>query len=310
MSKQLARCINEAVGDSQFTFIVGKHISDCALIAHKLIDDLSRRKKEAVMLKADFEKAYDLVDWEFLDLIMKSMGFGKRWQTWMSLCISTTSISVLVNVSPTDKFKIKKGLRQGLFRKAEEVGLIKGARVGASQENVSHIQFADDIILFLETNLDSLRNVKMILRLFELASGLSLNLSKTKLYGINLEENRVVLWAGIIICYWDKFPSMYLGLPLGHARNSSEIWQPVVNKFLTHLDGWKGKLLSFGGRLTLVKYVLSNLSIYYLSVFQMSKSVASKLTRIVATFLWGPDPIELSIGSNGIVYVFQDRMVA
>ena len=62
-----------------------------------------------MILKLDFEKAYDCVDWDFLDFIMKSMEFGLIWRRWIEECLSTARISILVNGSPTDEFQMGKG---------------------------------------------------------------------------------------------------------------------------------------------------------------------------------------------------------
>lgn len=61
-------------------------------------------KKKGVLFKVDFEKAYDSVSWEYLNMIMRKMGFSNRWVGWMMECVSTAYISMLVNGSPTEEF--------------------------------------------------------------------------------------------------------------------------------------------------------------------------------------------------------------
>lgn len=111
-------------------------------------------------MKLDFEKAYDSVDHSFLHFVMAEMGFGSRWRMWMKWCISTPSMSVLVNGSPTDEFGLEKGLRQGdslspfLFnlvvesfsgclKKAVELNLLRGFTLGDNEVQVTHLQYAD-----------------------------------------------------------------------------------------------------------------------------------------------------------------------
>ncbi|KAL4324017.1 hypothetical protein GQ457_11G030490 [Hibiscus cannabinus] len=79
----------------------GKQITDCALIANEMIDYLRRNNFAAVMVKADFKKAYDTIDWNFLNLILQKMVFDNRWREWVRFCISSASISVLINGSPS-----------------------------------------------------------------------------------------------------------------------------------------------------------------------------------------------------------------
>ncbi|KAL4367510.1 hypothetical protein GQ457_05G003450 [Hibiscus cannabinus] len=162
--------------------------------------------------------------------------------------------------------------------------------------------FADDLLLFCDDSLSQLKNVIRILRGFEIASGLKLNLEKSRLLGINVENDTVVRWASLLHCQSDNFPCQYLGLPLGAAKNSTQLWQPVVEIFKKKLTGWKSKMLSFGGRITLVKSVLSSLPVYYSSIFPMPSSISSLLAQLTARFLWG------SIDSKAIHWVSWESM--
>lgn len=101
------------ISESQSTFIKGRQILDGILIANKVVDDAKRKNKEVVLFKVDFEKSYDSVSWEFLEFMMIKMGFDARWRRWIRECISTPSVSVLVNGSPSEEFKVGRGLRQG-----------------------------------------------------------------------------------------------------------------------------------------------------------------------------------------------------
>ena len=53
------------------------------------------------------------------------------------------------------------------------------------------------------------------------------------------------------------------------------------------MAGWKFKFLSFSGRVTLIKSVLTSLPIYFMSLFKMPEKIASELDKIQARFLWG-----------------------
>ncbi|KAE8696468.1 hypothetical protein F3Y22_tig00110670pilonHSYRG00078 [Hibiscus syriacus] len=243
--------VNEAVHLEDFIPI--SLIADCILIANEVIDDMFKKKKEAMIFKADFSKAYDTVDWNFLNFILKKMGFGKRWRKWVYFCISTPSIAVLVNGCPSSSFSIKRGLRQGcplspmlfnvvgealsgMLLKASANGLCEGVGVGSGDRNLSHIQFADDLLIFSAANVMSLLNFNRVLKIFELAAGLKLNMKKSKIFGINVNENRISSWANLLNCGWDYLPTTYLGLPLGHKNNSKTLWQPVLDKVQLRLQ--------------------------------------------------------------------------
>ena len=61
----------------------------------------------------DFQKAYDSVNWMFLRMVMMKLGFGRKWIGWIMNCVTTASMSIILNGTPLEPFKMEKGLRQG-----------------------------------------------------------------------------------------------------------------------------------------------------------------------------------------------------
>ncbi|KAL4362471.1 hypothetical protein GQ457_04G016460 [Hibiscus cannabinus] len=98
-----------------------------------------------------------------------------------------------------------------------------------------------------------IRNVVRILKGFELVA-LKLNLNKSKMIGINVGDPKTEYWASLLHCTTEKLPCQYSGLPLGAQKNLVFMWSPIVEMFRKRLVGWKSKMLSFGGRLTLGAY--------------------------------------------------------
>jgi hypothetical protein len=130
-----------------------------------VVDEARKAKKELLLFKVDFEKAYDSVDWDYLDAVQRKMNFPPLWRKWMRECVCTATASVLVNGSPTDEFSLERGLRQGdplspfLFLLAAEglnvmmKAMVEGNRFsgysvgGEDAVTMSHLQFADDTLL-------------------------------------------------------------------------------------------------------------------------------------------------------------------
>ncbi|GMI63974.1 hypothetical protein HRI_000066700 [Hibiscus trionum] len=172
------------------------------------------------------------------------MGFGAKWKKWLKKCISFASISVLINGSTTNSFKISKGLRQGcplspllfnvvaeglssLLNKAVSSGYFTRVRIGDNDMLISHLQFADDLIVFRGESETEIKNLVRILRGFEIASGLKLNLKKSKIIGINVDHSVVEKWASTIHYKIETLPCKYLGLPLGNTSNLKTLWSPI-----------------------------------------------------------------------------------
>ena len=88
-------------------------------------------------------------------------------------------------------------------------------------------------------------------------------------------------------CMVSKLSISYLGIPLGANLNRVRTWQPVIEKIKKRLSGWKMHMLSKAGRLVLIKYVLNNLALYYLSLLRMLKAVAKEIIAIQRRFFQG-----------------------
>lgn len=180
----------------------------------------------------DFHKAFDSVSWCYLDRTLDQMGFPALWRQWINSCVMTASASILINGSPTPPFKLHRGLRQGdpfspflfdlvveslslLLQRGLDFNLWEGIKVGRNSVTISHLQYADDTIIFCPPHLDQIMNIKRALILFHQASGLRVNFQKSSILGINLQESLHHHLASSLLCKSEKFPSKYLGLPIG-----------------------------------------------------------------------------------------------
>ncbi|GKB89145.1 reverse transcriptase domain, reverse transcriptase zinc-binding domain protein, partial [Tanacetum coccineum] len=133
--------------------------------------------------------------------------------------------------------------------------------------NISLLQYADDALFFGKWSRLNARNLIVILKCFEEASGLKVNLSKSKLYGVGVSIEEVKAVASSLCCINDSLPFIYLGLPVGKKMHLSDGWGEVINRLRNRLSVWKARSLSIGGRLILIKYVLDSIPIYFLSLF-------------------------------------------
>ncbi|GKV34399.1 hypothetical protein SLEP1_g42774 [Rubroshorea leprosula] len=261
---------------------------DGVLIANEVIDEAKKKKRKTIMFKIDFEKAYDKVSWEFLEYMMQRMGFCDKWRKWIGECLRTSLVSVLVNGSPTRQFSVSKGLRQGdplspflfliiaeglngLVCNATQKGLLEGVEVGSKGLKLSHLQFADDTILFGEATEKNVLAMKGILRAFEIVSGLKVSFNKSQLMGICVQEEWLDRMAWLLCCKKGSMPFKYLGIPIGGNPRRIAFWKPLLETFNKKLHTWKGRFLSLGGRITLINSVLSSLPVFWMSLYLLPK---------------------------------------
>ena len=87
-------------------------------------------------------------------------------------------------------------------------------------------------------------------------------------------------------CKASDWPILYLGLPLGGSPKACGFWDPVIERISRRLDGWQKTYLSFGGRITLIHFCLTHMLSYFLSLFKIPASVATKIERLQRDFLW------------------------
>ncbi|GJU68923.1 putative RNA-directed DNA polymerase [Tanacetum coccineum] len=297
LANKLAKVIPSIINPNQSAFIAGRKILDGCLIANEIIRMASIENLQLLIFKVDFEKAFDSVNWNFLLDIMRQMGFSSKWRKWMFSCLSSASISVIVNGSPTKEFRSERGIRQGdplspfLFLivaealqvtilEACEKGVYSGLRLVESGSNLSLLQYADDALFFGEWSRANASNLIHILFCFELALGLNVNIAKSRILGIGVPNCEVENLASSIGCYYDSLPFSYLGLSVGKRLRSCSGWSDIINRFRDRLSSWKAKSLSIGGRLTLVKSILGSLPIYYLSLFRAPLKVINILESI------------------------------
>ncbi|XP_028093250.1 uncharacterized protein LOC114293387 [Camellia sinensis] len=135
LASRFKKVLPRIVGESQTAFVGGQNILDGVLISNEIVDWWKKKKQKGFILKLDFEKSYDSVNWECLNM---------------------------------------------LFQRAKEVGLIKGVVIGTRRISVTHLQFADNTIVFCEAGEHEILNVKRILRCFEVLPGLRINFHKSE----------------------------------------------------------------------------------------------------------------------------------
>lgn len=221
----------------------------------------------------------------------------------MNTCITSNSISVLVNGSPTEEFSTQKGIKQGdplapflflivvegltgLVRKGEEANCLEGFKIDDNL-SISMMQFADDTIFLCNGDDRSIWCLKVILRSFELVSGLKVNFAKTNVVGLNLEDRVVSGVASFLACRVGSVPFKFLGVPVGANPRRISTWQSVIDSIKARLSLWRSTKLSIGGRVTLINSVLSSLPLYMFSMFRAPSKVIDEVNKLQRRFLWG-----------------------
>ncbi|KAL0346395.1 UNVERIFIED_CONTAM: hypothetical protein Scaly_1655500 [Sesamum calycinum] len=248
-------------------------------------------------------EAYDRVKWTFLYAILEKMGFPARFIALIKHAIEHCWFTILVNGESSDFFKSSQGLRQGdpispaLFILASEA-LSRGLNHLLAQNpdmlyqtgcktRVTHLAYADDIIIFTRCEEQSLNKLMQFLNLYGNQSGQKINHSKS----FFTPGKKVYLIAHIIKSITGfnlkHLPITYLEAPLHKGHKEKILFEPLIDKIRNRISGWEHRHLSQGGRLQLIKSVLSSMPIYLLQVLSPPAGTLQKTEQLFAKFFWG-----------------------
>lgn len=207
----LKKILGTVIAESQAAFIPGRNISDNVLVVHELLHSLKTTKdchNGYLAIKTDISKAYDRVEWNFLEKVWYQMGFDNKWITWIMECVRTVSYEVLINGSPHGHIQPSRGLRQGdplspyLFLFCAEVlsqmidkeiadKRIHDMQITRDFPIISHLFFADDSLFFCRATENNCHNIAAIFARYEEVSGQKINYSKSSIiFGMKISEGK------------------------------------------------------------------------------------------------------------------------
>lgn len=187
LTNRLTLVAHNVIGESQTAFIPGRFILDGVIILHEVLHEVKKTHQSGIILKLDFEKAYDKVQWSFLFDVLQKKGFDDKWIKWIKSATIDGRVAININGEIDQYFKTFRGVRQGdplspllfnivadalseILLKAKEAGHLEGLVPHLVQGGLTHLQYADDTILFTTNNDQNVITTKFILHCFEAMS--------------------------------------------------------------------------------------------------------------------------------------------
>ncbi|GJY97028.1 RNA-directed DNA polymerase, eukaryota [Tanacetum coccineum] len=303
LTNRLVVVLGGIINEVQSAFIKDRQILDGPFILNEVMSWCKKKKKQTLLFKVDFEKAYDSVRWDFLDDVLGKFGFGDKWRKWIQCCLHSSKGSIIINGSPTDEFQFGRGLKQGdplspflfllimeslhiSFQRVVDAGMFHGIDVGGLV-NLSHMFYADDAVFIGEWSESNITSLIHVLDCFHKVSGLKINMCKSKIMGIEVDNGKVSRAATKFGCLVLKAPFLYLGSYVGGDMNKIQSWKDIIDRIRRRLSRWKMKMLSIGGRLMLIKSVLGSMPIFHMSMFKVPAGVIQILESLRSKFFNG-----------------------
>ncbi|KAL0408455.1 UNVERIFIED_CONTAM: hypothetical protein Sradi_1779900 [Sesamum radiatum] len=203
-------------------------------------------------LKVDIRKAYDTLEWDLFNAALKFFGFPPLFISSIEECVTTPSFSVCLNGSPH--------------------GFFQGSRALRADVTLVHV-------------------FKQGLTIFANLSGLHVNPQKSHLILSRAASDIRDALLAVLDFQEGVLPLRYLGLPLFASRLTIVDCKPLLLKIDSRLKGWDGLMLSFAGRVQLIKSMMIALKVYWAMAFILPKMIIRAIEKRLRSFLWK--------GSNG-----------
>ncbi|CAL8084317.1 unnamed protein product [Prunus armeniaca] len=247
------------ISEFRSAFVPARLITDNIIALIESIHAIKQRgnsKLKKMVLQLDMSKAYDQIEWPFLEGMLQRLGFNCRWVSLIMDCVRTVSYLVQVMGQPTGKTVPTRGLRQGdplspylflsaLLMKAQRDKHLHGVLMAHEAPTLSHLFFANDSLLFCNDQLSDCSQLLNILRSYERASGHKINFEKSaaclrpKTDPIMKRLIFSLMRVKLVECH-----EKYLALPTLAMRSKINMFQFVQDCLWKKLHGWNSKLLS------------------------------------------------------------------
>ena len=152
--------------------------------------------------------------------------------------------------------------------------------------NITHVMFADDLLLFARVDKESIRLLLQAFHSFSHASGLSANLDKSNLYFCGVDSCSLSEILEMTQIPLGSIPFKYLGVPLAARKLSYSECNPLIEKIVGRIKSWASKKLSYAGRIQLIKSVLQGIQSYWSQICLLPKKVMREVKSLCRSFLW------------------------
>ena len=319
LTGRLAKVIASVISPCQTCGVPGRFSGEVIRIIQDSIDYANSANLCGAVLSLDQEKAFDRVDWPFLQKVLEHMNFGPSFRAWVRILYTTIYSRTLINGTLGGPFAISRGVRQGcplspllyvvaaepLSRAIQDSQEIQGFPL-PSGEHLKILQYADDTTCFA-TNDSSLLSLIQLFDRYATATGAKLNLDKSEGLLFGPWKHRTDLPVQL---KWTMESLTILGCRIGNS--TSPDWDKLLKKFKNKLTSWSSRSLSLQGRTLLANSMGLSIFWYQSTIFDIPKTIMHAVNKLLFPFIWNKpkEPIARSSavaprfrGGLGIVHL-------
>ena len=297
LANRLSSVIPEVIKEDQKGFVKGRHIEENVRLVEDVIDYCEENNIPGAIMCIDQSKAFDRVEWEWLDRTLEVIGFGPKFRMWIKILYKNANSCILTNGFVSKSFKIARGVRQGsplgpfLYILQSEILAeyirtnpdIKGIVLhhGEQTVEIKLSTFADDAQAYIGDQ-KSVGSWFKTLKLYGRASGAKVNKDKTQ--GMLLGPMKRLRYINQDIVWSDNID--VLGFCLSINRDRKEYWDTKLAKVEKLLKVWSRRKLTLRGKVYLIRCYGINVLQYCMSAITVPDNVITYLESLFWKFLW------------------------
>jgi len=295
LATRMRQILYKIINIDQTCSVAGRSISDNAHLLRNVQSYVDQKNLGAVFLSLDQQKAFDRVNWGYLQQVLEKFGFGPNFRKWVQILYTEINSSVICNGNISQSFSLSRGVRQGCplspllyILSIEPLACairadpnIQGVILpGGTEVKIS--MYADDTTLIL-SNERSIKQSFVLVERYERASGAKLNQQKTN--GVFLGRWKYKL-SGPVDISWVTSAKI-IGFYFGYNDPSRTVWDEKISDIRKAIAAWENSDLSMKGKVTVVNnFILSKLW-YLAEVIPPPKNRVKLINRLVFQFIWG-----------------------
>lgn len=306
IASRMVKVLPKLLHENQVGYVQDRNITENIRTIQDLLNTTKIKETPGLMIMIDFEKAFDSLDWKFLDLALKKFEFGPSVINWVKTFYTGASSCVINNGVTSQYFPVERGVRQGdplspyLFILAVEILAcairqnkdIKGIETGGTEIKV--LQYADDTSVILK-DIQSAKKFLKTVDTFGQFSGLKLNKGKTEAIWLGSNRHRTDTPLDIA---WSQTPVRVLGVYVSYdkAECNKYNFESKIKKAKTILNLWKMRNLTLIGRIQIIKTFIISQFLFACSVISIPDGYVNQINSMIYRFVWngGSDKIKRS----------------
>ena len=300
IANRMKKILPKIINNDQTGFLKDRFIGENIRLIDSIINYTNLEQIPGLLLFIDFEKAFDSIEWSFIEKTLKYFNFGTSLVTWIKLFYTDISSCVQNNGWSSDFFTLSRGVRQGcplspyLFilcaevlgnaiRRDEE---IRGIKISGSECKLS--QYADDTTMILDGSEHSFSRTLYLLDIFADISGLKVNYEKTEALWIGslknsntiIPSNKPITWAE------RKVYALGVWFSTSDLKDIEANFFEKIEKVKKMLSNWSARRLTLLGRIAILKSLAVSQIVYVLSSLPTPQGVIKEINSLLYDFLW------------------------